>query len=275
MQSALLYTVEHTAGSFTGELLRGLSPSNVWLGDAHMMQRGRKKGLDAYRCRNFNDAWLKKYLLDYLTASESEVDFVMFSAHHSVPGSNLVKALVKAPLPLPVVSSVRDPLLVVHTKLWRECAIQGIALEDVSVEYRQELVRKYADLVHDILSVPNGHMFILPVDLVGMQSRETRLAWVKRMLKFCGLPVISMDIAKYHELVDRAHQWARVGDTRMSTHIIRAGLQKPFVESRRYIYRKNKKGIQKYMPYEFNYLNTRDDIKAKMETLGYRYLGWW
>jgi hypothetical protein len=269
MKTIFAYTVEHTGGTFACNLFSNSFPESkfTWLGDAHAIQRGRDKGLDAYPCNALTSEWFDRHVTRY-TKSQEKKDVCLVHAHHEHPLSALSKALKGVKPEIPTFSSLRDPLLSIHTFLWRRFAVKGIRFEDEDRDVRWRIADKFARLVEDILSIPANHLFIYPVDLLSSFKPVRRIEYTQDLMKFCGLPFTE-------QCKSFVSNWKSLGDTSKSWHLQQRAGSEEFLRSKSILLSGDSKLVRHHMDVEVDCLSQYKDLAFRLQQVGYRDLSWW
>lgn len=196
----LVLSIQHTGTFFASKTLAASFPQSHFrigslyekhkkMGHTKYVEKGAIELSDFYPPvdevpEDFNE----KMVLPVCSKNDLEgKDIVIGHEHFHKPGSWILKALKEAPARCPIVIPVRDPLLSLHSKIWREIE-QHNNKDGIKEKHRRNRLKRWIALYKDILSIPKGHVFHLPVDAVQSQTEESRIKIIKDMYEYCGLP---------------------------------------------------------------------------------------
>jgi hypothetical protein len=221
--------------------------------------------------------WFDKYITNLRHGPKPEqdgdlsnVDFnkikiLVAHDHHHKVGSQLIEGVRRNKPKVPFIVPMRDPLLSLHSKMWREVEIYNSADKDSKRLQRAEhCVDKYIDL----LSVPEGHLFYIPIDTSHTDTEEGRIQLAKEAHQFAGI-----------EFTDRAREFACRWKAKNTTQKLVKGKDKephPRWEGlkKRYL-AGDIEFVKKEMEIEFDYLRKQDKLKKLLQKIGYKELPWW
>lgn len=269
MSGVFAFTIIHTGGTFLCNFFKEncKNESFEWYGDAHYMNKGRKFGIDNknYQCEAFNWEWLSKLTFDYIPPSSR---YKLISAHHRNPESSICKALCNFDTDVKIVSSIRDPLLPIHTRLWRHRAVQGYGQDLIHIpfNFRRELASKFISQFKNILKIPSDRIFLYSVDIISEMDIGEKLRLTGEMMDFCELPFLNEGKAFIKK-------WEKLGDTSKSHHIRQGLLDENFINSKNNL--NNLDYLTKNFDIEFQLLNKDEELKDLLRKIGYTDLVWY
>lgn len=190
-----------------------------------------------------------------------DTELITIWSHIYEPGSTLLKSIINNKPSIPVVSPMRDPLLRLNTNMfWNN-------KYNVNTESRLKYIRNTVKMFIELLSIPDEHRFLFPVDVENLKDGRER--HYKEIFEFCGLTPTQMTEDFYKK-------WKPAHETK--THP-----QNPKSSKKRQIFEDNKVAIlnkdidtlMKTMNPEITYLRQQEDLKNKLEQYGYKNLVWW
>jgi hypothetical protein len=283
----LVYTAQHTGTWFVINLLRTAnSNSNRVLADNAVRLRGRilhknyeKNNPFAYiddkvlseaelaessesKKGYLGTGWLKRTFLNYTTEEENSVGLLILHNHCKQFDSTLIKYLrIKNPV-IPVVTSVRDPLLAIITLVWRE---YGKIDKFVTEHPYMRLGRVVAHVkrIENLLFLPAGRVFLFPIDAKNIDKSLL----CKNLFDHCGL-VQTEDTERYIQ------DWKPQNETK-NWDLFKSDYEiDKFEEIKRDILNGKDDLVKEYFKIEFDYLKTCDNLKISLKNLGYENLVW-
>ena len=279
----LAYTVQHTGTWFLIRLLHTAEVSSYWdISDGEVRKRGRPDPENLYEYNHFvalddkvlsiaetfpveevDDDWLSNVFSQYMTEQERLNDLVVFNCHLKQPESNLVGALREKEPSFPIVSSMRDPLLAIQTLIWRQYkSYSTFTRADEEAYHKFGRAHIHLWRIENILDLPREKVFVFPVDT---EIDKNKL--VTDLFSFCGLETTERT-AKYIE------EWKPQNNTSSWEELHPDDDIRPFEDFKQAVAAKDKTTVRKMLPIAFDYLHSRDDIKRKLEDLGYNNLVW-
>jgi hypothetical protein len=269
----LVYTIQHTGTWFLIYLLLTSDEQGIVLTDHMSLNRGLEIDKNIYNNKfSFEDdnykslsecielekvdkAWASKIFYQFLLPEEKHKNLYVLHNHCRQPYSNLIKNLQQKDSEIPIVSSMRDPLLSLLTLCNRE-------YEDYSLFIRERPYSRYGRVsIHSerfksILSIKKENIYFLPTDLI-IEKKDT----VSALFTFCNINP-TKKTSLYIE------EWQPTNKTKYIDQEV------SFFKIKEAIINKDKYYLDTFFKIEFNYMRTRDDLKTKLEELGYRDLSW-
>jgi len=195
-------------------------------------------------------------------------EIIIGHEHFHKADSWILNDLRKAPAGCPIVVPVRDPLLSLHSKIWREVE-QHNNTAGLKVKHRKNRLEKWIELYKGILSIPHKHVFHLPIDAAQSQSKDTRIKLIKDMYKYCNIPF-------GERALGAAENW---NPTNMTYKLITNEKKKtpaPRWENFKERYLQGDiKHTRAIMNLEFDTLHKDKQLIELMKKVGYQNVIWW
>jgi len=193
---------------------------------------------------------------------------VIAHEHHHKPSSWFIKSLIEKKPEVKIVIPIRDPLLSLHSKLWREDEEHNNPNEMDNVS-RQKRLKTWIQKYTEMLSVPKKHAFLLPIDAEQSKTKNGRIKLIKHLYDFCGLNF--NEKAKKKTL-----EWEPQNRTYQLIEKKRNSSPKPQWENfkRKYL-AGDIEHTRSFMSLEFDELCRQDKLKKLMKQVGYKNLLWW
>lgn len=271
-KTILVYTVQHTGTWFLINLLfTGQNNKSGLLPDFEAKQRGREdpyeidKNLfsfeddiyisisECFPIEKVNKDWLNRTFFNFLNEEEASSDLLIIHNHCRQPESELIKNLRITKPEIPIVSSMRDPLLSIFTLIQREHKTYESFSKERTYTRLGRIVA-HSNRFLSILTLPKEHVFIFPIDI---KEKEKN---IDNLFNFCSLE-------KTEKTFETIKGWKPVNKTETENNL--------FNDIKSYIISKDIKQIEKYLKVEFDYLRTRKDLKTLLQNLSYEDLSWW
>lgn len=188
--------------------------------------------------------------------------------HHHKAKSWMVKSVTDFKPKVPIIVPMRDPLLSLHSKLWRADEEHHNKGWDRAAA-RANRLKGWVDRYIELLSVPKGHIFLLPIDATQSQTEQGRLGLIKDLFQFCNVPF-------NERAIDNAKSWAPQNRTFKLISRRKGPEPKPRWEKfkERYAAR-DKAHTRKFMGLEFDLLQKEERLKELMKKAGYNDVLWW
>lgn len=276
MKKILLYSVMHTGTWFLMRLLRTAEGTSREFGDAHICRHGRPKELaETLPIKQIDEEWyLKNFEPFMFTAEEQEaevpaqIDFSILHFHHLHFGTSMMRYLQAGGHPaFPLITPIRDPLLAVNTLIWREYKDFQVFLREETFSYRVERMRDHANKIKDLLTLPSDRIFVFPIDR--NDSEEEKKTLVSNIFQYCDLK-FGKGTAAY------ITGWQPQNRTQEAPKITNFEHDNSCFEAiKSYHASGDKTGVRKMLYPEFNYLQSRDDLKTLFQKQGYKSMLWW
>jgi hypothetical protein len=263
MHKIFSYTVPHTGTRFLNNLFREGLDSITFLGDIHPQKRGRgKPHIDNKECQKIDSSWWDKNILSFATKEEKAKNYLLFHAHHRNINSEIIAAARAQEPEIKIISSIRDPLLVINTAMWTKYALEGIHPEEETTDWREERAWHTTILLTNLLSLPQQHIYLFPTDLIQNKSKEDKLLALETLTMFCNITPTT----KMKELITA---WSPVGATDQARKLKEKERYSDFYKYKRIINSGEVKEIEKIMKIELACLSYRKELKSQMIALGY------
>jgi len=195
-------------------------------------------------------------------------DVVIGHEHFHKAGSWILKALQRAPAGCPIVIPVRDPLLSLHSKIWREVE-QHNNISGLKEKPRKSRLIKWMELYKDMLSIPSEHVFHLPIDAVQSQSEDTRIKLIQDMYKYCDIPFNSSAVRAAKEWNPTNRTYKLISNEKQKTPAPRwENFKEKYLQG-------DLAHTKAIMDLEFNALHEDKQLIDLMKKIGYQNVLWW
>jgi hypothetical protein len=255
----------HTGTRFMNNIFReGVNFS--FISDFHLQQQHRldyKLGMDEIVNKNMTRKWWEENVTPFYSDENKNSNKILFHYHHVNPYSNLPKLLKKNKPSIPVISSIRDPLLIINTMAWILYSLKNIHITEQSEEDRKDIANRVAIRLENILSIPKNNIFVLPVDLFETESEENRQIIISSMMKHCNIEV-------NNKILSMASMWNRIGDTGQTKKIHtrnRAEEQQLYKEA---IINKDSDFLKEHFQIELACLSGYNKLRKQLIKIGYK-----
>jgi len=250
MKEVLMHTVMHTGGTFCKLLLLATYKAS------NAKVRTVIKNYQGSLCssNNVNDALKGLTVIDNLTKN-----IRIFSSHHVVPSQPIYNMIVLNKCPIPIVGTIRDPLLVCNTLLWRYISEKTFPIE-IEKWRRQKEIERQVEVINESLYLrETNKMFLLPVDL-----KQIDVAC--DMFKYCNLRLTK-------NVCESIAFWKPKNITQkvIKQKTIR---QIKHLKVKQAITDRDIDTVKSLLGIEFEYLRKQDTLKKRLENLGYKDLLW-
>lgn len=213
--------------------------------------------------------WFDRAILSVCTEEQlKDKKIVVGHEHHHKAGSWLIKALAKAPSETSIVIPMRDPILSLHSKIWREIE-QHHNAAGIKEKARKNRLDSWIVRYKEILSLPKGHVFILPIDAEQSKTEESRLKIIKELHDYCNINF-------NQKAQEAAKQW--LPDNRTFNLVSRTQKVIPDPKWEQFKVRYAERDIKHtraVMGLEFERLHRDEELKRLMENIGYKDVLWW
>lgn len=294
MKKVFVWTIQHTGTFFaSGMLTAGTSKDRFIRGFGSLEARHAQLGHKRYTVGTPNDfadycptggnglteEWFDQYILDLVgydhppaesglgKLSLDNIDLFVAHEHHHRVGTHLLDSMLHhKPVGMYVVLPMRDPLLSLHSKRWRESEVYKSGKK--SWRWRENLTRRWMQLYEDFLTIPNDHAFILPIDSVASQKEASRLKLVGDLYDFCGL-----------DFNAKAQKATKRWKPKNSTHKLVTN-KYGHSDQRWQIFKNeyavgNLRHVRKVMDVEIDLLKQNKKLINLLKDVGYKDLLWW
>jgi hypothetical protein len=187
MEIITVYSALHTGTWFVCNAIASCkkepyTKSDAWIREIHNCTI-EELGYPSFLSDNF----LQELLTQQKESSEfypPETDLVILQAHQR-KSSNLYKKLLNNEFDIPVVCPMRDPLLSLHTRIWRESG----SFEKLNKQSDWERQHRVHDQLNSILRILNlsETCYIMPIDIPAYFDESNRRTALEMMIGYCGL----------------------------------------------------------------------------------------
>jgi len=271
----LIHSALHTGTHFLMDLLASLSPNGIPHG--HGWTRNVTGNGATMEHSTFDDG-LENFVLDMVRQAQEKGywddtwQLLALSFHNRRSWSAVYDILLNGKPDLPVCVPMRDPLLAINTRIWRELrTVDGLLAND---EDRRRLrVLDQMGSIGRLLAIPKKNVFVLPIDLEDKYSRCLKMA------KFCGFDTLADSFSK------KIESWSPLNFTYKGDFVQRRESNGAVFDDEGYrkiklaISDNNIQYIRKHLDLELDMLNEitikNPRIKTRMQELGYNKLSWW
>ena len=256
------FTIPHTGTRFMNNIFREGLDNIAFIGDLHVRQRGRKdQPLETLPCEGICHPWWQRNVLSYVTLDELSKT-ILFHTHHGNLNSNIIPALRNQKPDTKVISSIRNPLLIINTLIWTNYSMRGIHISNEPIEKRKERAHSVAALMENILSIPSEHIYLFPTDLI--QAKPPG----ERFMETCGL-INHCEIAVIKKIISLGKEWNVVGDTAKTKKLLEKDADKDFARYKKTIQSNNRDAIDEILGVELSCLKDHSELKDNLEKIGY------
>ena len=216
-----------------------------------------------------NEAWFDQAILSACPQeSLSDKKIVVGHEHHHKAGSWLIKSLHQNPAETPIIIPMRDPLLSLHSKLWRE-EEQYNKTNKTSDKVRINRLESWIERYYEILSLPQSHVFILPIDAKQSTAEESRIILIEDMYNYCNIDF-------NEKAMQAALDWKPANRTfNLIKNKKEEGPQPKWEDFKSKYLKGDINHTRSFMSLEFDRLRQEDKLKKLMEKIGYENVLWW
>jgi len=271
MDIVIVYSAMHTGTWF---LIRALEAGKLdffdGVSDADLNRLGRPGRLENIKAEDgITHDWLEEHVLKYFTEEEKDMPIIIPNMHHFDPGCEVLSALQSTKPEIPVAIPMRDPLLTLHSGLWRTFKHPKELAEQRCPAERLGTVSMHVNVLTDLLSLPIENAFLFPIDIADLSNEEYRIKQCQDLYSFCNL--------EWLEASERfAVNWMPENKSKESAPVARGNHDnQAFSELKQAILDGDIPLIREYMQIEFDFLTAQDNLHYLLERLGYRDLIWW
>lgn len=281
MKKILVLSIQHTGTFFVSKTLAAAYPeSHLRIGSLYAKHREMKHkryiNEGAIELSDFYPPkeevpknYIDKTVLSVCPkGSLDNKDIVIGHEHFHKPDSWILNALKQNPAKCPIVIPVRDPILSLHSKIWREIE-QHNNPKGKKEKSRKHRLNKWVKLYKDILSIPKNNVFHLPIDAFHTETEETRVQLIKDMYDYCDLPFNK-------SAQTAAEEWK---PTNTTYNLIKKEILKtpsPKWENFKVKYlERNIEHTKAIMDIEFEQLHKEHELIDLMKKIGYKDVLWW
>lgn len=273
-----IYTIQHTGTRFMGKLFEtAFSTGDVLsIADAAIYgSYGRPvEHMERYVINEpFGVPWIRTHITRYLDSTDvSNKKLISIRGHHIYPVHHsyddkpimlvcpLYYSLMQYTPTIPVITPMRDPLLSIHTTLWR----RNSSLESIKQENkysRAYYAYHWVKLFLDMLRLPAKSRMLFPVDLLGQMERTQKL------FEYCGL-----------DFSDTARQYVEKWEpynTTVKIMSFSSQSEYEFQTLKGFIVNRDLSKVNDILDVELEVLHNQPELKEYMQQLGYADLLWY
>ena len=282
MKKVFVLSIQHTGTYFASATIAAGFEKKYQLRIGIIYERHRKLGHK--RLNTVNPIELSDFIEPSNTVDKSWFDqavttvctpqelagkkIIVGHEHHHKEQSWLIRALTNAPAQTPIIVPMRDPLLSLHSKLWREDE-QHNNPNETDDKARAKRLEGWIIRYKELLSIPKGNVFILPIDAEQSKTEDDRLTLIEDMYSYCNVP--------FNERAKQvALAWQPDNKTADLIRRVKKADPKPKWENFKTKYEeRNIAHTKMFMSLEFNRLNQEDELKELMKKAGYKDVLWW
>lgn len=215
-------------------------------------------------------SWLRENMVNMASKEDQNADLTLCRTHRDCQTnteSPLLYSLRNHKPRVPVVCSMRDPLLSLFTNIARIMGELDLYLQDEEV--RGGMIKNVLQNRLDVLSIPDEHRFVLPVDIE--RTKEQRTDVIHGFCDWCN-------VTPTHMTEDVAEYWAPYNSIK---DVAAAGKDKVLKDSTEFeklkeLYNnRDIEALKEIFDREIAYLEKQEDAKKAFEAVGYKDLLWW
>ena len=281
MKKILILSIQHTGTFFASKTLAAAYPDShlrigslydkhIKLGHQRYVTEGVTELSDFYQPTSVvGKDFVEKTVLEVCKKEDiKDKDIVIGHEHFHKADSWILKALIAAPAECPIVIPTRDPILSLHSKMWREIEHHNNK-QGGKEKSRRRRLKKWIDMYKKILSIPKGHVFLLPIDAEQSKSEGTRIQLIKDMYRYC-------DVEFNNTAFKEAQAWSPTNTTDILIRKEHEKIPSPRWENFKERYLAGDIAHTKaIMGMEFEELNKEEKLKELMKKAGYKNVLWW
>jgi hypothetical protein len=277
-----VWSIQHTGTFFASHTIASAYPSDQQLRIGSLYEKHKKLGHTRYvtdqpiELSDFvkpsaciEEDWMDQAITTVCTPENiAGKKIIVGHEHHHKAKSWMIKSAAKFKPKVPIIVPMRDPLLSLHSKLWRadeEHHNKNWEREKT----RQHRLNSWVERYIELLSLPKGHVFILPIDAEQSRTAAGRIELISKMFKHCGVP--------FNDSAQAAVKaWAPQNRTFKLITRKEGDDPKPRWEKFKEQYlARNVNHTKKFMGLEFDLLHKEAQLKDLLFKIGYRDLLWW
>ena len=282
MKKIFIFSIQHTGTFFASAMISAafkkeyqlrigsLYSKHIKLGHTRFTNTSPIELSDFTRpYKRINEKWFNEAILS--VCSEEDLlnkKIIVGHEHHHKANSWLIKSLAKNPAKIPIIIPMRDPLLSLHSKLWREDE-QHHNPNELNNASRKSRLNKWIIRYKEVLSLPKGNVFLLPIDAEQSKSEEERLLLIEEMYDYC-------DVNFNERAKAAALKWSPENRTRTLIQNLQESGPKPKWENFKKKYLEGDiDHTREFMSLEFDQLKQEQELKDLMKKAGYKDVLWW
>ena len=187
-KAVIVYSALHTGTWFACSALASAKELHIVLEDRWVREK-RGDPLEHQPMRTVDLDWMKDLITKQAAVGATipkEVEAIVFQAHQRDVNTHMYRAICKEVPGLPVVIPMRDPLLSINTRVWREVGTLD-RLRAESYETRRNRARNQLGSIKRLLSIPSGHVMLFPIDIPALMQEANRIQQVEELIEYCDL----------------------------------------------------------------------------------------
>jgi len=282
MKKIFVLSIQHTGTYFASSTIASAFGKSRQLRIGSLYEKHRKLGhkrfigtkpieLSDYTkpSETVDDTWFDQAVTSVCKPEElADKKIIVGHEHHHKAGSWLINALTDFPAAVPIIVPMRDPLLSLHSKLWREDE-QHHNPNEMDNKARLKRLESWIVRYKELLSIPEGHVFMLPIDGEQSKTEEGRIQLIQDMYEYCDVP--------FNEKAKKAAlEWKPENRTFDLINKIKNNSAKPKWENFKKRYDEGDiDHTRAFMSLEFDRLNKEEELKELMKRAGYKNVLWW
>jgi hypothetical protein len=186
--------------------------------------------------------------------SLKKVKLLVLHGHHNRPGGDFLSTIKDYKPNIPLFIPMRDPLLAINSKLWREYKSWGEINKWETKEDRVARARQFVDCLLDMLQIPKDHASLIPIDL-NATKEDSRLG--EKLCQQAGL-----------ELNEPGKEYLK-GWKQQNETGTRENIKETFMTIKEAYQKQNRAILYNFLGPEIDYLNTRKDLIFELTQIGY------
>lgn len=258
-------TVEHTGGTLLCNTFLSNFINPIWLGDSRLMQRGNVKGLDDYELAEIKDKTISR-----LNENEQNSDAILFSSHHSnIYSPCMTSVIMGESPPMPMITSLRDPLLIINTWVWWMFAFYGIELKQMKRWERQMRTNHVMGVVMNISSLFRyKDVYTYTIGCDGDFDLVNRMDQTESLYKRLGVEFTDSSKKLFEE-------WKPINETNKGHDLNAKNGKEIFEDYKKRILSNDMDFLMQNYDVEMYMLRSNKLLKNKLYAIGYRNLAWW
>ena len=269
----LVYSALHTGTWFLCNILTKCTKEHADIREGSWIRKGFGRPMEGII---FPDRKLTHSRMEYILKTQAKhgltiedyIELLVLQIHHRTK-SRLYNAILRNKPEIPVLVPMRDPLLSMNTRIWRETGAMGVLARENkwTREYR---ARDQVTSIARLLNLSKRHVLTVPIDIPRTDSQKIQV--YKDILDTCSLTPID-------GLEQEAKEWKPVNPTADGQYAQRTHHKvedSGFIELKEAILSRDMKEVSRKMGIELNLM--RKELKSyipKLEALGYKDLPWW
>jgi hypothetical protein len=269
MKKVIVYSALHTGTAFTCNIISTNATGKILSKDeGYWLQPILNCSIeDLINGETLTDERIEEIIKDKIEET-FDLDTLVLQIHQRYKGS-LYQSLYQSSPEIPVVVPIRDPLLSINTRIWRETgAIQKFQQE--TSEYRIARAKDQLDSIIRLLKLPKENVIFFPIDIE--RNEDEKIEVLRNLLNSCNL-------SANERLTQSAKKWSPVNTT-VNGDFAQKNLypieEKEFVSIKEAILAGDTETVNKHLSIEFKLLQDMlKSLKTKFTDLGYKKLCWW